>query len=509
MKRIQLFTLILMIIGCFSLKAQNVAREIRIQIETSMAISQNVKTFYINRDFKPFWIAKNLASFMDVVEDAQFDGLTPLDYNLEGLLKSKSVQKSDIEQAKFEFIVMASFMKFTKHLSVGKVAPSLIDPNWKVDMKDYDEIRMLKELNSTESIQGFIEGKRSAIPGYSALRSELKKLKEFPYSQANIIVPIKSIEVGDSSKIVVEIRKRLEVLGGLKEVNNSNVYTEKLKDKILEFQKNYGLIQDGKIGKGTIEELNKSSAERVDQIRVNLERMRWLPQRLNTDRIMINAARFTLQKFENDKLNYSAKVIVGKLGRQTPVFHATMSYLVLNPTWTVPPGILRNDIIPASLKNSGYVSTKNIQIFNSEGKIIKPETIDWAGSEPYKYTFRQPAGKENALGAVKFMFPNPHSIYIHDTPSKELFKSEERAFSSGCIRLENPLVFAEALLSDQPIWTNDKIIKVIGAGETTTVRLSKPIEVYLYYFTAFQHEEGQVRFAKDIYSRDKKILNLL
>jgi murein L,D-transpeptidase YcbB/YkuD len=193
----------------------------------------------------------------------------------------------------------------------------------------------------------------------------------------------------------------------------------------------------------------------------------------------------------------------------TPVFSSTMQYLVLNPTWTVPPTILKEDLIPEVRKNSQALAKKNIKVYDRQGNPMNTDSIDWTNNKVFSYTYRQDAGKSNALGVVKFMFPNSYGVYLHDTPSKELFERTERAFSSGCIRVQKPLDLAVYLLSDQPDYPAKEINRIIGTGITQTIMLKHKPEVYLLYLTSWVDDFGRLNFRNDIYSRDKRLIDAL
>lgn len=497
--------LIFLLIICTNLLTFAQSEQLRNELEVDKTLPSNIRQFYSERAFKPFWGVDQIELLKKEIIECLYDGLNPSSYSINiGQDKSNLLvlAKNDIQITKL-------FLTFTKHLYAGQINPTLIDPNWKIQTLDFNESEILKRLNSGDGIGEIISSVKPNSAIYLSLKKELKKILKSPYEYSNIPIPLKSIEFQDTSHLVVHIKKRLRLLGFYSQPDNTPTFDNQLKDALTKFQIKYNLSQDGKIGKLTIQQLNKGSKERINQLLVNLERIKWLPKTFAADRITVNTAQFILQKFDGNQLTYETKVIVGKSARQTPVFHSTMTYLVINPTWTVPPGILRNDLIPASRKSTDYVKSKNIQILTSEGKLVNPEAIDWKSQEPYKYTYRQPAGKDNALGAVKFMFPNPYSIYIHDTPTKNLFQSEERAFSSGCIRVEHPLILAEKILDKQDQWNIQNIESAVNKGITTTVTLKKSYEVYLVYFTVFCSNNQEVIFTKDIYDRDEKILKLL
>ena len=259
--------------------------------------------------------------------------------------------------------------------------------------------------------------------------------------------------------------------------------------------------------RGALEELNVPVASRIDQIRANLERARWVFRDVEDTYIIVDIAGFRLDLVEEGQNTWSTNVQVGKPYHATPVFKSTLKYVEFNPTWTIPPGILRKETLPRIRKDPDYLSRNNMSVVTMAGKIVDPATIDWAGTagKGFPYMIRQEPGTWNALGQVKFIFPNTYSVYLHDTPSKGLFARTERAFSHGCIRTENPFDFAEHLLDNQG-WDRARIDQVIESGKTTRVNLETPVTVMLLYWTADVAEDGTVLFKKDVYGRDAKII---
>jgi murein L,D-transpeptidase YcbB/YkuD len=277
------------------------------------------------------------------------------------------------------------------------------------------------------------------------------------------------------------------------------------------FQLRNGLTADGVVGKATIEAMNIPVEDRIATIEANLERWRWLSDDLGERYIEVNIANFELQVIEKDDMVFRTEVIVGRTLRETPVFSSTMTYLVLNPDWTVPPTILNDDIIPSVINNPDYLAEKNLKILRMDGTEVDPSTIDWINmvQAGFPYRIHQEPGPTNALGRVKFMFPNQYSVYIHDTPDQNLFGRTDRSFSSGCIRVNNPLDLAACIMKDSTAWTPEQIKNVIDQGEERTVNLAKSIPVHIVYLTAWASDDGLVYFRKDIYDRDQPLLAAL
>jgi len=277
------------------------------------------------------------------------------------------------------------------------------------------------------------------------------------------------------------------------------------------FQLRNGLAADGVVGKATIEAMNIPVEDRIATIEANLERWRWLSDDLGESYIKVNIANFELQVIEKDDMVFKTEAIVGLNSRETPVFSSIMTYLVLNPDWTVPPTILNTDIIPSVINNPGYLAEKNLKILRNDGTEVDPSTIDWINivTAGFPYRIHQEPGPGNALGRVKFMFPNKFSVYIHDTPNHNLFGRTDRSLSSGCIRVNNPLALAAWLMKDSPAWTPAQIKNVIDEGKERTVNLAKPIQVHIVYLTAWASDEGLAYFRKDIYNRDQPLMAAL
>jgi len=236
--------------------------------------------------------------------------------------------------------------------------------------------------------------------------------------------------------------------------------------------------------------------------------LRWLPDSIGSRLIMANIADNTLYMYNGSDTLIRMRMIVGRSYRKTPVFNATITYLVFSPSWTVPPGIMRNDIIPSVMRNPNYLAEKNMQVYDSNRKPVDPASINWR-TQGMRYTVRQAPGRNNALGKVKFMFPNKHNVYLHDTPDRELFARDAHAFSSGCIRVQNPFELAKIMLSDLPQWNDSLIHQAMNNNKERTVVLKTPVDIYIYYLTAWVDNFGIVQYRSDIYNNDVDILAAL
>jgi murein L,D-transpeptidase YcbB/YkuD len=293
-------------------------------------------------------------------------------------------------------------------------------------------------------------------------------------------------------------------------IGPADQYDESLKTAVKRFQLRHGLKPDGVIGPKTREAMNVTAQERIRQIELNLERWRWLPRDLGSRYIIVNTADFYLQVMEHGQKKIEMKVVVGRPARQSPVFSAAMTYMVLNPYWNVPRIIAVEDILPKLEKDVDYLINQNFRVFTGweeDAVELDPLTINWANynEHNFPYRLRQEPGKKNALGQIKFMFPNKFAVYLHDTPQKSLFTRFQRGFSSGCIRVENAYYLANYLLRDDPAWTPKKLAGILEKGERRVVRVPRPIPIHLHYMTAWVDKEGNRQFRKDIYERDHKL----
>jgi murein L,D-transpeptidase YcbB/YkuD len=289
-----------------------------------------------------------------------------------------------------------------------------------------------------------------------------------------------------------------------------DVYSDDLARGIRSFQARHGLETDGVIGPSTLEALNVPVETRIDQLRINLERARWVSGGIGKDFIIVNIAGFRAYLVDDGLVVWDTRVQVGTPFHQTPVFRDEMAYVVMNPTWTVPYSIATKEMLPRIQRDPDYFKTRTFDVRNRAGENIDPETIDWSqySRRNFPYTFVQRPGPANALGRIKFIFPNKYSVYLHDTPSKSLFGRSERAFSHGCIRTQNPFDLAELLLGSAG-WDRERIDAQIESAETRTVHLAEPLPVLMLYWTADIGPNGEHFFYKDVYERDQRVLDAL
>jgi murein L,D-transpeptidase YcbB/YkuD len=480
--------------------------------------------FYEKRAFQPAWITENGPSsridvLIQAIRRAGTEGMNPLNYHLssiESLLDEvRTVQRLNSTSAlenpvDLDILLTDAFMLYGSHLLMGQINPETIDPEWSANRRNADFSVVLEQAIESGQIEESLQKCMPPQPGYDRLRRALADYRTTAETGGWPIVPDgPTLRMGDSGERVAMLRLRLLATHDLYEgpQDDRHVFDEPLEQAARRFQNRNGLQVDGQVGRKTISALNVPAEERVHQIELNMERWRWLPQELGQCYILVNIANFELDVIENDDTVLTMRAIVGREYRRTPVFSDNMTYVVFSPHWNVPQSIALQDIVPLVQKDPDYLSKQNTRVYQGWGTSMKeldPHTIDWSkiSDQNFPYHFRQTSGPNNALGRIKFMFPNKFNVYLHDTPARELFAKTERNFSSGCIRIEKPIALAEFVLRGDPAWSRENIIAAIDKRTEQTVPLPKPIPVHLLYWTAWVDEEGTVHFRRDIYGRD-------
>jgi L,D-transpeptidase YcbB len=491
-----------------------------------------IPAFYRDRGFEPVWFDANglrptVHPLLVSIEQAGREGLNPSDYHqaaIERLLAELSGQTfppaacQAVHWADFDLILTDAFLLLGSHLSGGRIDPETLHTDWLIDEHSIDMLALLQTAATRDQMERAIRQLSPAHPGYIGLKAALQRMRTlalnggWPRVQGS-----GSLKPGDKSNQVTLIRRRMLISGDLtaapaseRPPEASDLYDGALVAAIQHFQRRHGLAADGVVGKKTRQALNISAAQRVRQIELNLERWRWLPRYLGERYIEVNTADFNLRVMEGGHKVLAMRVVVGRPARRTPVFSTVMSYMVLNPYWNVPRSIAVKDILPKLADGVDYLLKERIKVFagwQQDAPEIDPRTVPWKdyNENYFPVALRQEPGKNNALGRIKFIFPNKFAIYLHDTPQHSLFERVQRDFSSGCIRLENARALARYLLADDPDWTPEKLQRVFESGRRQLVRIPRPIVLHLLYMTAWVDENGNLQFRRDIYGRDCKL----
>jgi murein L,D-transpeptidase YcbB/YkuD len=480
-----------------------------------IALPERVHEFYARRGFRAAWDnQRNAEQLNRALAESDAEGLDPQDYHLP-LLQELSTQiaqpaATDALRAQYDVLLTEALLRLAYHLSFGKVDPQTFDPQWNYGrtLGSLDVAREVEETLAAEDVYARVAALRPTHSLYTGLKRELARYRAAAETHSSTIATGPALRPGDTEPRIPALRARLIASGDLDQAaaSDSLEYDAGLATAVRSFQERMGLAGDAVVGGDTIAELNVPLADRIRQLRVNLDRGRVLLQDLPDEFVVVNIAGFTVYFVRGEQIVWHGRAQVGKPFRRTPIFRSAISYLVLNPTWTVPPGIIEKDILPAARQDSGAIARKGLRVFDADGAEVDPASVDWSRyrSGHIPYTLRQDPGPANALGRVKLMFPNPYLVYLHDTPSQALFDRAERAFSSGCVRVERALELTELVLNDADQWNADSLARAIEHGEVRNVTLKKNLPVLLTYWTAWVDPQGRMNFRRDIYGQDAK-----
>lgn len=469
---------------------------------------------YAALGYKLAWSrASDVEALKSAVARSWEDGLLPSDFHA-AKLSSITGNASGSATAEADILLSDALARLLYQLFFGKVSPNAIDPNWNFTrpMLSADPVTLVAEALAAGRVSELIESARLKHPLYSGLKATLQSYTQLEINGGWQPIPEgPAIKPGDRDPRVPLLRARLQATGEYTgQAQETGVLDEPLVAALKTFQSNNGLEPDGVAGPGALAALNISAHDRVEQIRVNLERARWILRGIGDEMVVVNIAGHYLHLVLRGKRVWTTRVIVGKAYNKTPVFTELMKLVVINPDWTVPRSIVRNETFPKASANPAYLSANDYYLTSASGP-VEPSTVNWSSysSSTFPYGVVQRPGPRNALGQVKFLFPNKYSVYLHDTPSRQLFAKSERSLSHGCIRVENPLKLAEFILGDLLGWTRTKIDAAVASGKTQNISLPKPLPVLLLYWTVDPSFEGGGRFYPDIYGRDERLLKAL
>jgi murein L,D-transpeptidase YcbB/YkuD len=461
------------------------------------SVSGNMRDFYNIRNFEYAWfdskgLNEQALGFRSLFKYSTDSVNKKLDQQLDALLlHEQKIEANDPSIVAIELQLTARFVQFI----LDAYKDNNIEARSLESFIPIKKVPLMQLADSVLSRKSEDAEKYAAInPIYNALREQLKKYVAIAKKgNWDSIAPSKArYALGKNFPEILHFKNRLAASGEFTATGDtSNTFTPELEAAIKEYQSTHGITADGKISSALIKSLNVPASARVAQILINMERMRWMPTRKSGKLIMVNIPEFTLHVTEGDSHVQHMPVVVGKEGHTTVMFADDLEYVVFSPYWNVPPSIVRNEILPAMNKNSNYLEKNNMEIVSGGGSGLP--------------TIRQKPGPTNSLGRVKFLFPNSFNIYFHDTPAKNLFEQDRRAYSHGCIRLGDPVWMANYLLQDSPEWTPDKIEDAMNAGVEKTVKLKKPVPVIITYYTVWVDETGKLNFREDIYDNDKEV----
>ena len=478
-------------------------------------VREILKIHYLDGNGALHWVGSDrLQQLIDRLANAEVDGLKPKDYPSDYLIELRdSAQLQHAEHAAYtELMFSAFFLVYAADMKVGRFVPNKIDSELFLDRRTVDGPGMLALLEGYRDLNGFFDAWEPQRREYRALKALLAHYRQLEAGGGwPVISAGETLKPGMTDPRVAEVKARLKASGDFSPSSSApEEFDDALVDAVKRFQRRHGLDADGVIGKQSLLALNIKVNDRVRQIIVNMERWRWMPENLGSDYVKVNIAGFQLTRVQSEQVVRRMNVVVGKVYHRTPVFSDKIRYLEFNPTWTVPNSIATKEMLPALKKDPNRYAAKGFDIYRG-GEKVSWAGIDWSqySTKKFPFVFQQQPGETNALGRVKFMFPNKHNVYLHDTAARSLFAKSFRALSHGCVRLGEPIAFADEVLASMPGWSRDRIDDVLASQETTRVSLKSALPVHLVYETAWLGEDGTIHFRPDIYSRDKRLHNAI
>jgi len=511
--------------------AEELTRELHSGAEAAASDSEaatlaNLVQFYSNREMEPLWVTaqgatERASQLSAILAAADEDALDPDDYGAAAIDALLGAGREDL-LAQLEVRLSLGLVKFVADLGQGRVTPQVADLELFVLRDEVDKAQVMAAVAHADDVEAFVGHYRPQTPRYDRLKTALARYRAIARSGGWASIPDgPTLKPGMTDPRVGPLRDRLGLWGDLAEQNDRalsggdpDFYDDGLVEAVGTMQARHGLEADGAVGRQTLTALNAPVEERIEQMILNLERRRWMPDDLGRRYVFVNLADFTLKVVDEPKTVLDTRVVIGKTYHMTPVFSGKMTYVVINPYWHVPPSIAREELLPKIKQNVSYLADNKFTVFSdwsSNGKVVDPKKVDWTQYSGTKFPFklRQSSGDGNALGRVKFMFPNHFNVYLHDTPAKSLFSKSQRDFSHGCIRVWNPPALADVILAKTPGWSPGRVEATIASGQRTIVTLSERLPVHISYLTAWVNKDGSVHFRKDIYKRDQLLADAL
>lgn len=488
----------------------------KIKIDSTVIISYKdsvLTSFYKKKEFETAWDSKINRDFVlnEMTQSLQ-EGLEPNDYYVEYLnrFERKFDSLSTNEIVEYDIQLTRSIQKYIRHLNQGKLNPYQLYDDWDLGKKTTDINAVLFECLENNNFSETLEKLNPQLIIYQKLKSALVKLNEFPDTEIDQIDPRDKFKPNTTSKSIPNIKRKLVFWGDLKnDTLFTKTYDKETQAAVKKFQQRHGLKPDGVIGKSTIEALNYSKNQRIEQVVVNMERLRWLPNELGNHYLLVNLPNYTLTVYKDNDSLFSHKTVIGKDTRKTPLLSSQLTNIILNPNWTVPPTILKEDVFPEAQRSRSAFSRKGLHIYDSRNREISAS--NWRMADAKKYRYVQNPSKNNSLGLMKINFNNNYAVYLHDTNHRDYFKKDFRALSSGCVRVEHPLELAEHLINDAENWNLEKIHEVTTNAKTlktTPIDVLEPIFVHFIYTTSWL-ENDTLQCREDVYCLDAELYSKL
>jgi len=518
MKNVCIFLMLFLLISCEERNQNKTVQAPKItsasvvspiQLDTTqLAVIKDslVLLFYKKNQKKTFWITDSIRKkVVYLLQNVASDGLLPKEYNLNQILGYEAHYKSLADSAKvsYDILLTQNLNRYIHQITSGRLDPKNLYHNWDLKENKINYKELLLQFKKKDSFDLRIKSLAPSHIVYKHLKQALAIINTYPEESFQKVVVDTKLVLNDTNEVLKIVKNKLFYWKDLKSLDSlTPVFDLETERALKKFQIRHGLNPDGVIGKETVKALNISQKQRKEQVLINMERWRWYPRTFEKDYLIINIPNYSLHVMAQQDTAIICKVIVGKFKRQTPILSSKLSYLVLNPTWTVPPTILEEDIVPAIKRDSTYLSRKNILVYDDANKLV--DAANWDVEKAATYRYVQGIGGKNALGLVKFIFPNRFTIYLHDTNNKTCFNFDYRALSSGCIRVQDPLKLAEYILDDSRKWNDKKLREIIKEGVTKEITSIKKMDIHIFYWTAWS-ENGSLQFRDDIYKLDRAL----
>ena len=488
---------------------QSVSARIRSLLEGR---ADDTQTFYQARGFRPAWLEpdrRRAAGLIRVLRAADAEALPPARYDVERIAALAHAGAGTDNVARLDVLLTDAFLRYARDVSFGRLDPRAVHSGWKRAPRTLDPAAFLERVLAADDFTRAMSTLAPADPAYVRMRAALAEYRAVAANGGWPRVPGVRLEQGDTADAVSALRRRLAAEDRGTTVG-SPLFDADLTARVIVFQKRHGLEPDGIVGRRTHAELAVSAAQRVHQIALNMERLRWAAPTTDSLRIEVSIPEFELRALRGADIVMQMRVIGGLRSWPTPIFDATVEALTINPPWNVPRRIATLEILPAIKRNPLYLAAHEMQVLASNGSIVDPASIDWKNvtARTFDYRFRQVPGPANPLGVVKFVLPNPYDVYLHDTPSKSLFARADRSSSHGCVRLENALDLA-ILVLDGSGWTPESLLDAVAQRTERQVGLARRVPVSIRYVTAWVEESGEVHFREDVYGHDAALDRLL
>jgi murein L,D-transpeptidase YcbB/YkuD len=490
----------------------------------TLTIRPSVVAFYRDRGYEPAWtdddeILPRGQSMLEAIGAANTEGLDRERYHfstareMAGLLEEDEVEDRELEYlGNLDILLTENFARLAQDLAAGTLDPEKAGLSWRIERGEAPESNLIDAVMNGEDPKAVLGGVRPSVPYYDRMVLALQRLRDVEANGGWPTVPAgESLEEGAQGPRVSALRARLSAGDDPEETRlaqagsgQADRFDPELRQALEHFQTRHNLQEDGALGPASLEALNVAVEDRIDAIRLNLDRWRWLPRELGEKFILVNVAGFELEVVDGDRAVESMNVVVGKTANRTPIFQDTLEYMVVNPYWNVPESIAEEEVVPAALEDPTYLVRNDYELVY-DGQAVPAASVSPSALESGGYRIRQKPGAGNALGHVKFLFPNANNIYLHDTPADHLFSQRTRAFSHGCIRVERPDDLARTLLAALTDRDPSDYETLRQAEGEQWIPFDQKIPVYILYFTAWVNEDGTIRFHEDIYDRDRTL----